>query len=64
MAKRKVIPAINVLLAYAGLRDRDQEFFNSKLNEFVFASPSRKREFIEQWQQSLAAARHNVDTHD
>ena len=56
MTRQTEIPAINVLLAYAELRDRDQVFFNGKLNEFVFASRSSKREFIEQWQRALAAS--------
>ncbi|MBC8731995.1 hypothetical protein [Paraburkholderia sp. UCT2] len=55
MTRQTEIPAINVLLAYAELRDRDQVFFNGKLNEFVFASRSSKREFIRQWQRALAA---------
>lgn len=55
MTKQTATPAIKVLLAYAALRDKDQEFFNRGLNEFVFAAPSRKHEFIEQWQRALAA---------
>ncbi|MDH6150910.1 hypothetical protein [Paraburkholderia sp. WSM4179] len=55
MTRQTEIPAINVLLAYAELRDRDQVCFNGKLNEFVFASRSSKREFIEQWQRALTA---------
>ena len=55
MTRQTEIPAINVLLACAELRDRDQVFFNGKLNEFMFASRSSKREFIEQWQRALDA---------
>ncbi|ADG16479.1 hypothetical protein BC1002_2427 [Paraburkholderia atlantica] len=56
MAKQPTIPAINVLLAYAALQDSDQELFNRMLNEFTFASPLRRREFIEQWRRELASA--------
>jgi hypothetical protein len=55
MTKKTAIAAINVLLAYAALHNRDQEFFNRGLNEFIFAGPSRKHGFIEQWQRALAA---------
>jgi hypothetical protein len=64
MDKPRVIPAINVLLAYAELRDCDQKIFNSKLNEFVFASPARKREFVERWQRVLSTAHRGADAND
>lgn len=56
MTRQTGIPAINVLLAYAELHDRDQVFFNRKLNEFAFASRVQKREFIEQWRRELVPA--------
>ena len=56
MTRQPPIPAINVLLAYAALHDRDQEFFNRMLNEFTFASRLHKREFVEQWRQELVSA--------
>ncbi|APA83965.1 hypothetical protein BJG93_00020 [Paraburkholderia sprentiae WSM5005] len=56
MAKQPAIPAINVLLAYAALHDSDQEVFHRMLNEFIFASRVRKREFIEQWRRELEFA--------
>ncbi|WP_233851066.1 hypothetical protein [Paraburkholderia sp. HD33-4] len=56
MTKKPAIPAINVLLAYAALQGSDKEFFNRMLNEFTFASPFHKREFIEQWRRELVSA--------
>jgi len=55
MAKQTAISAINVLLAYAALPDRDQQLFNSMLNDFVFASWVHKRELIEQWRQQIVS---------
>ncbi|GAB7536824.1 hypothetical protein AB4851_23090 [Burkholderia sp. 22PA0099] len=54
MNKPATTPALSVLLAYAALNESDQTFFHCKLNEFVFASPSSRRELICRWQHLLA----------
>jgi hypothetical protein len=66
MAKQAAISAINVLLAYAALPDRDQQFFNNMLNEYIFASWVHKREFIENWRRELVSSGETVivPTHD
>ncbi|WP_060006227.1 hypothetical protein [Burkholderia ubonensis] len=54
---RKLSPkAKQVLCAFAELKEDAQQAFNGALNEYLLASPTRRRQLIKQWQESVDTA--------
>ena len=60
---RKLSPkAKQVLCAFAELKEDAQQAFNGALNEYLLASPSKRRQLIKHWQESVEeASRRDVD---
>ncbi|OJA45055.1 hypothetical protein BGV68_31940 [Burkholderia ubonensis] len=47
---------MHVLCLFAGLNKKAQKTFSGALNEYLLASPARRRQLIKQWQWSVDAA--------
>lgn len=54
--ERKLSPEVrHVLCLFAGLNEKAQKAFSGALNEYLLASPARRRQLIKQWQGSVDA---------
>lgn len=51
---RRLSPKVmHVLCAFVDLKDESQQAFNGAMNEYLLASPSRRRQLVQQWRDSL-----------
>ncbi|MGU7816117.1 hypothetical protein [Burkholderia sp. AW49-1] len=58
--KRPTLAAVETLVRYAALMEADQASFHSAINEYVLASPSRRRKLVEAWVTYCERARSGV----
>ncbi|KVK90460.1 hypothetical protein WJ47_02460 [Burkholderia ubonensis] len=54
---------MRVLCAFADLKEDSQQAFNGALNEYLLASPTKRRQLLKQWREHIGDLTRSESAH-